>query len=105
MFATPDWRCSLDSSRMPIVSLMPGRKVTSAASVTRSGDTSRPSCGSVAAVKLAAIAATGAAIGSVRAVRVAGSAIAPTSSPTIAAPIASRQPPPSTGVKAAPAIE
>ena len=43
VFATPDWRCSVASSRIPIVSVMPGRNVTSAASVTTSGDASRPS--------------------------------------------------------------
>ena len=104
VFATPDWRCSLDSSRMPIVSLIPGRNVTSAASVTTLGDASRPRWTIVAAQKLAVTAASGAAIGSVRGVRVAGSAIAPTRSPTTAEAAISRQPPPSTGVSAAPAI-
>ena len=104
MFATPDWRCSLESSRMPIVSLIPGRNVTSAASVTTVGEAFRPSWTTVAAQKLAVIAASGAAIGSVRAALLVASAIAPTRSPMPAAAAASRQPPPSTGVSAAPAI-
>ena len=37
VFATPDWRCCAASSRMPVVSVIPGRKVTMAASVTMSG--------------------------------------------------------------------
>ena len=42
VLATPDWRCSVASSRIPIVSVMPGRSVTSAASVTTSGEASKP---------------------------------------------------------------
>ena len=104
VFATPDWRCSVASSHMPIVKRIPGRKVTSAASVTTSGEADTPSSTSAAAQKLAATAATGATMGSARAVWRAGSAIAPTTRPTIAPATASRQPPPRTGVSAAPAI-
>ena len=93
----------VDSSCIPIVSVMPGRSVTSAASVTTSGEASKPSRTSSAAAKLAATAAIGATIGSVRAVRPVESAIAPTTSPTSAAAAASRQPPPSSGVSATPA--
>ena len=74
---------------MPVVNVIPGRKVTMAASVTTSGEASRPRWTSATAQKLAAIAATGATIGSRRAVRLAGSAIAPTTSPTAAAAAAS----------------
>ena len=90
---------------MPVVSVMPGRKVTRAASVTTSGDASRPSRLSAAAQKLAATAATGATIGSEAggSLRPA-SAIAPTHEPDQQLRLtASRQPPPSTGVSAAPA--
>ena len=104
MLATPDWRCSVASSRIPIVSVMPGRSVTSAASVMTSAEASTPSRTSRAAQKLAATAAIGATIGSVRAVRLVEIAMAPTRSPTSAAAPASRQPPPSTGVSAMPAI-
>jgi hypothetical protein len=53
---------------------------------------------------LAAIAATGATIGSRRAVRAAGSAIAPTTSPSPGCGCGLMHPAPSTGVSAAPAI-
>ena len=104
VLATPDWRCSVASSRIPIVSVIPGRSVTSAASVTTSGDASSPACASAVAQKLAATAASGATIASVRAVRVAETVIAPTTRPTIAAVAVSRQPPPRIGVRAAPAV-
>ena len=45
VFATPDCRCWVASSRMPIVSVIPGRSVTSAARVTTSGEIFSPSCG------------------------------------------------------------
>ena len=103
VFATPDCRCSVAISRTPIVSDIPGRNVIRAASVTVSGDAFRPSRAIAAALKLATTAASGAIIGSARAVRLASCATTPTSRPTTPPAVTSRQPPPRTGATAAPA--
>jgi hypothetical protein len=66
LLATLDCSSFVASSRMPIVSAMPGRNMTSDASVTMSGEVFNPSSASAAAQKLAATAATGATIGSAR---------------------------------------
>ncbi len=103
VLATPDCRCSVASSRMPIVSAMPGRNVISAASVTTSAEALRPISTQAPAQKLAATAASGATIGSARAFRRVSNETPPTTSPTTAPATSSRQPPPSTGVTEAPA--
>ena len=89
MLATPDCRCSVASSSMPIVRVMPGSRVTMAASVTTSGDALRPTSAISAALKLAAIAASGATIGSARRLRPAESATAPAQNPATAPAAAS----------------
>ena len=105
VLATPDCRCSVESSRMPIVSVMPGRKRHE----RREGDDVRRDVGAQRVRgsprrSSPRRAATGATIGAVRAARWAGIAIAPTTRPDDRPPaIASRQPPPRTGVSAAPA--
>jgi hypothetical protein len=86
---------------MPTVSVIPGRNVTSAASVTRSGVCPSDVWASSIALKLAKIAATGAITTPARSKRDAGRTIAPTTRPTIAAAAASRQPPPRIGTSAA----
>jgi hypothetical protein len=58
VFATPDWRWWVASSRTPIVNAMPGRKVVRAASVTISTDAVRPSLARASALKLATTAAS-----------------------------------------------
>jgi hypothetical protein len=105
VFATPDCKCWVASSRTPTVSAIPGSNVTSAASVTTSGEACSPNHASVAAEKLAATAASGAIIGSARAARCAVIVTMPTTSPITAPASTSRQPPPRTGVTAAPASE
>ena len=90
------------SSRIPVVNVIPGRKVTMAASVTTSGEASMPRWTSATAQKLAAIAATGATIGS-RGPFARRQCDPADDEAYPAAAAASDQPPPSTGVSAAPA--
>ena len=105
MFATPDWRCWVASSRIPIVSVIPGRKRDERGERDDVGRRVEAELDERDRAELAVIPASGATIGSPPAMPAVRGARHADEEADDAARDASRQPPPSTGVSAQPARE